>query len=212
MKDRALRIETARFLGSEFLLWLWFGRDVTGGELLIPGRGLVVIAFESQLGLADPSAERERVSIRGADPSGSAEAAEALVVGKLPRKVGLRIAFESNEWTLTIDCRTLGLSGVKLPAIEREGEEAQFYERIHLLEQLHELVHALYAHFLAVRLAPIWASELAPALRRWVLEGALIDAHDFERLHGGASRRSSRPARAVRRAAANGPKIRASHA
>jgi hypothetical protein len=208
VKDRALRIETARFLGSEFLLWLWFGRDATGGELFIPGHGLAIITFETQLALADPSAERERVSIRGADPCGGAEAAEALIVGKLPRKAGLRIEFESNEWTLTIDSHTLALSGVKLPAVDREGEEAQFYERMHLLEQLHELIHRLYALFLGVRLAPVWESEVVPALRRWVLEGALMDAREFERLHG-STRRSSRIVRGV---AADRPKARRRHA
>lgn len=181
--DLVDRIETTRFLGGEFLLWLWFSRDVTGGEVHIKGKGTLIVSLETQLGLADPVADRERVTIRGMDPFGSAEAGEALVTGKLPRKVGLRIVFEQSEWVVTLDSNTLALSGVKLPALSSQGSEELFFERVRSLEQIHELVHALYAHFLGVRLAPTWDSDVAPALKRWVIEGELMDDKRFDRLH-----------------------------
>ena len=181
--DLVDRIETTRFLGGEFLLWLWFSRDVTGGEVHIKGKGTLIVSLETQLGLADPVADRERVTIRGMDPFGSAEAGEALVTGKLPRKVGLRIVFEQTEWVVTLDSNTLALSGVKLPALSSQGSEELFFERVRSLEQIHELVHALYAHFLGVRLAPTWDSDVAPALKRWVVEGELMDEKRFDRLH-----------------------------
>jgi hypothetical protein len=187
--DLVDRIETTRFLGGEFLLWLWFSRDVTGGEVRIKGRGTVYVTLESQIGLSDPIAEREKVAIRGVDPFGSAEAAEALSTGKLPRKVGLRIEFEQAEWVMTVDSHTLALSGVRLPAISSQGAEEIFHERMRLLEQIHELVHALYAHFLGVRLSPAWDSEVAPAVRRWVQDGELMDDKRFDRLH--AKRRAA---------------------
>lgn len=181
--DLVDRIETTRFLGGEFLLWLWFSRDVTGGEIYITGRGAVLVSLETQIALADPLAEREKVSIRGIDPFGGAEASEALSTGKLPRKVGLRVVFEQSEWVMTIDSNTLALSGVKLPAQVSQGSEELFYERMRLLEQIHELVTALYAHFLGVRLSPAWASDVAPALRAWVQSGEVMDEKRFDQLH-----------------------------
>jgi recombination associated protein RdgC len=182
--DLVDRIETTRFLGGEFLLWLWFSRDVTGGEIYIKGRGTLLVSLETQLGLADPIAERERVLIRGLDPFGGTEAGEALAAGKLPRKVGLRIVFEQSEWVMTLDSSTLALSGVKLPALANEREDELLNERMRLLEQVHDLVHALYAHFLGVRLSPAWDSDVLPALRRWVLSGDVMDEKVFDRLHG----------------------------
>ncbi len=181
--DLVDRIETTRFLGGEFLLWLWFCRDVCGGEVRIKGRGALDVTLESQLALSDPIAEREKVAIRGADPCGSAEAAQALTAGKLPRKVGLRIVHEQSEWVMTLDCHTLALSGVRLPAISSQDAHEIFLERMRLLERIHELVHALYGHFLGVRLSPAWQSELAPALRRWVSSGEIMDEKRFDRLH-----------------------------
>jgi hypothetical protein len=189
--DLVDRIETTRFLGGEFLLWLWFSRDVTGGEIHIKGRGTLSVSLETQLGLADPIADRERVLIRGLDPFGGSEAGEALAAGKLPRKVGLRIIFEQSEWVMTLDSSTLALSGVKLPALSNEREDELLNERMRLLEQIHDLVHALYAHFLGVRLSPAWESDVLPALRRWVRSGDLMDEKQFDRLH---ARRAGRGA------------------
>lgn len=182
--DLVDRIETTRFLGGEFLLWLWFSRDVTGGEIQIKGRGTLIVSLETQLALADPIADRERVSIRGLDPCGGAEAGEALLAGKLPRKVGLRVVFDQMEWVVTIDSSSLALSGVKLPAQVSQSSEELFYERMRLLEQIHELVTALYGHFLGVRLSPAWAAEVAPALRAWVQSGEVMDQKQFDQLHG----------------------------
>jgi hypothetical protein len=193
--DLVDRIETTRFLGGEFLLWLWFSRDVTGGEIYIKGRGTLLVSLETQLGLADPIAERERVLIRGMDPFGGTEAGEALAAGKLPRKVGLRIVFEQSEWVMTLDSSTLALSGVKLPALANEREDELLNERMRLLEQVHDLVHALYAHFLGVRLSDKWESDVLPALRLWVRTGDVMDEKVFDRLHArGKARGAERSA------------------
>lgn len=210
--DLVDRIETTRFLGGEFLLWLWFSRDVTGGEIHIKGRGTLVVSLETQLGLADPIADRERVAIRGVDPFGSAEASEALAAGKLPRKVGLRVVFEQSEWVATLDSNTLALSGVKLPAGSGQTEEEVFHERVQRLEEIHDLLQALYAHFLGVRVSPSWESEVAPALRRWVGSGELMDEKHYQRLHArrepGAAVAGRAPARAGKGRAARKPPAR----
>lgn len=181
--DLVDRIETTRFLGGEFLLWLWFSRDVTDGDIEVPDLGVIDVALETQLTLEDPLSDRERVTIRGAAPFGGAEADQALRQGKLPRKVGLRIIYDKSEWVTTLDAATLALQGVKLPAIHSETAEEQFHERMRLLEQLHDLVQGLYRHFLGVRLSPLWQSDLAPAMMSWLTGELVMDAKAYDRLH-----------------------------
>ncbi len=183
--DLVDRIETTRFLGGEFVLWLWFSRDVLDGVLTIPGQGVVEIALESTLVLVDPLEDKERVTIRGRDPLGSPEAEHALLLGKLPRQVGLRFIFEQNEWLATLDAASFALSSVKLPALLSEGEEEHFHERLRFFEQLHDLVQGLYRHFLRVRLSPEWKSGLLPAMQRW-LRGEVLDAEAYEAFHAAA--------------------------
>jgi hypothetical protein len=184
--DLVDRIETTRFLGGEFALWLWFSRDVLDGVIEIPRQGTVEVALESTLLLVDPLADKERVGIRGVDPLGSLEAEQALLRGKLPRKVGLRFTFEQNEWVALLDAASLGLSGVKLPALLSEGEEEHFHERMRFLEQLHDLVQGLYRHFLSVRLSPRWQASLLPAMRDW-LRGELMEREAYELVHAPTS-------------------------
>lgn len=184
--DLVDRIETTRFLGGEFVLWLWFSRDVLDGLLEIPGQGTVEVALESTLLLIDPLAEKERVSIRGLDPLGSLEAEQALLRGKLPRKVGLRCTFEQNEWVALLDAASLGLSGVKLPALLSEDEDEHFHERMRFLEQLHDLVQGLYRHFLRVRLSARWPEALLPAMREW-LRGEVMERQHYLAVHAPAA-------------------------
>jgi hypothetical protein len=183
--DLVDRIETTRFLGGEFVLWLWFSRDVLDGVLEIPGQGVVEVSLESTLVLVDPLEDKERVTIRGRDPLGSLEAEHALLRGKLPRQVGLRFTFEQNEWVATLDAASFALSGVKLPVLLSEGEEEHFHERMRFLEQLHDLVQGLYRHFLRVRLSPEWERGLLPAMQRWV-HGEVLDAEAYAALHATA--------------------------
>lgn len=181
--DLVDRIETTRFLGGEFVLWLWFSRDVTDGDIFIPNLGTIDVTLQSQITLSDPLADQERVSIRGLDPLSSPEADQALQIGKLPRKVGLRLIFEQSEWVLTIDAWTLALTGIKLPALLSEGEEEHFHERMRLFEQVHDLVQALYGHFLGVRLSPAWDSELGPAMASWLKGGEVMPQKRYDALH-----------------------------
>jgi hypothetical protein len=179
--DLVDRIETTRFLGGEFVLWLWLSRDVTEGMIELPEVGSVEVNLESALTLIDPLAEKERVAIRGVDPCATREADQALRRGKLPRKVGLRFVHADSEWICTIDAATLALSGVRLPALLSEGEEEHFHERMRLFEQLHGLVQRLYRHFLGVRLTPAYDEQLLPAMRRWV-GGEIMERASFESL------------------------------
>src|SRR5688572_15193211 len=107
--DLVDRIETTRFLGGEFLLWLWVCQDAADGLIRIPAFGSVDVALESALTLIDPLADKERVNIRGADPCNTHEADQALRRGKLPRKVGLRLVYEQSEWVCTFDAASFAI-------------------------------------------------------------------------------------------------------
>lgn len=190
--DLVDRIETTRFLGSEFLLWLWFAGDVTEGKVETATHGVVEVSLETQLKLADPLSQRETVVLRGDDPCGSAEADQALKSGKLPEKALLRVKHGEMEWLLVLDAPSLGLSAIKLPALLDESTDEPLFERMRLLEQIDELMSELYGTFLNVRLAPSWQQELLPALRKWINGTVALDQQSWRRLHRPRSKRKSR--------------------
>ncbi len=167
--DLVDRIETTRFLGSEFLTWLWFKIELFEGTLEVGELGACEVWLDTTLSLAGWVDEGEKMTLRGAAPSSTPEATEALRQGKVPHRVSLRlIVGGSEEYVLSFNGRTFSVSGVKIPAVLTETTDDQLYERMRLLEQLDQAIVTLYDEFILLRLSALWEGEIAPAMREWV--------------------------------------------
>ena len=181
--DLIEHIEGKRYLGREFLAFLWFESELFEGTLELEGRGSFGLWLESQLTLDGPLQSKEQCKLRGASPSGSAEAHEALRQGKLPTTARVRIDLGEQSFAFLLHAETLRLGSVKLPAVlgEEKDEDEPFYERMRLLEELESLVDGLYKDFVSLRLSDRWDGELLPLLRRWV-QGEEVDAEVYRRV------------------------------
>lgn len=66
-------------------------------------------------------------------------------------------------------------------ALEAADEEHEtFYERMVLTREVEEILEALYADFLALRLGPAWEETVVPALRTWA-RGDDLDEESYRR-------------------------------
>ena len=83
-RDLVERIETTRFLGSEFLVWLWFTTELFEGELELRDGTVLSVWLEAQLSMKSASDAGERIQFTGVAPSTTSEAKLALRRGKLP--------------------------------------------------------------------------------------------------------------------------------
>ena len=86
--DLVERIERNRFVGREFLLWLWFESEVFETNLAPTGQARCALWIEARLTL---SFEKDESVLKSASPAASPEAKEALRQGKLPREARLRL-------------------------------------------------------------------------------------------------------------------------
>ncbi len=161
-------IETKRFLGSEFMMWLWFKSECYESLFENRDHGTLEFWYDDKLTLEAYLAETERNDFKGGAPAHSAEAKTALRHGKRVAKAKLGIIKEGREWTFTLKTDTLDVSGVKLPALLSREEDEQFYERMFLLEELEDIIASLYKEFLTLRLDGVWHDNLLPAMRTWV--------------------------------------------
>jgi hypothetical protein len=161
------RIETTRFLGAEFLVWLWFCSETFDGKFEVEGEELEVW-LDSPLSLESQLEPGERIALRGLHPSGSAEAKEALRQNKLPSKARLIVRSAAHEYSLTLDAATLGVSSAQVPAVLSRDEHEGFLERMELLEGLGRKMDALFVRFVRVRLSPQWTSRWTVAMGSWV--------------------------------------------
>jgi hypothetical protein len=171
-------IERGRFVGREFLVWMWFESEVLEGTLETRAQGSFELWPEAQITLV---AEKEQSRLKGAIPSAQPEAREALRQGKLPTHARLRLIKDGLEYTLQFAADGLTLSSVRIPAtLKQEGDE-QFEERMDLVEKLDALFGSLYSDFLVLRLGAAWDAHVAPAIRAWIRDDESLDVDAYTR-------------------------------
>lgn len=165
--DLVERIETTRFAGSEFLVWLWFKAELFEGEFTLPSGAPLQLWLDSQLLLRSASDGQERIQFTGVAPSASEEAKLALRFDKHPIRARVSLRVEQFEYSLVFDADTFSFGSVKIPALLTEDGDDAFQERIALLDRLDAVWNSLYEEFLALRLAKAWEQEFVPAVGAW---------------------------------------------
>ena len=198
------RIEKRRFVGREFLLWLWFESEVFDATLETREHGSFGLWLERKLVL---SLAKESTRITAPNPGLGPEAKAALQRGQLPQSAGLRITIKDTETSLVLDAERLALTGLKLNTVlDQEDEEpptelmeeltgtrrkpgrAQeqledaddevFYERMRLTTEVESVLEALYRDFLELRLTPAWDEHVVPAIKRFAY-GKAVDGDAY---------------------------------
>lgn len=171
-------IQEKRFVGQEFLAWLWYKSEERSGYIDIPGTGDVLVVFEKHMllefGVGDSN---EKVICRGLQTE-LKEARAGLVMGKKPEQARIRLARGEYEYSVTLTAATLEFRNVRLPrtvAAVDEGDdpeslEGRILERVALFEDLSGLVNDLLRMYIQVRASDDWPTELQK-IRQWVHHG-----------------------------------------
>ncbi|MFN7699045.1 MAG: hypothetical protein ACK6CU_14030 [Deltaproteobacteria bacterium] len=104
-------VEKRRFVGREFLLWLWMESELSEATLSTREHGSFGLWIEKKLVL---SLGEESTKVTAPMPGLGREAKEALLRGQLPEAAGIRIAWNDDETALSIDAERFALRGLKL--------------------------------------------------------------------------------------------------
>ena len=127
-------MEQGRFLGEEFLLWLWMQSMTAGGASGGDGDGSGCFVDDA-IQLVSERGEVKEISLRKGNPSESREAFEALSRGMRPAKVKLRLLSGDLEWVFTLNAATLDMGTLKLPPSTGKAPHERLHDRIFLLEE-----------------------------------------------------------------------------
>jgi recombination associated protein RdgC len=171
-------IQQKRFLGAEFLTWIWFQSERGGGVVDIPDKEAVTLWIDDKIELSSLDPSDQKSVLRGGSPSTSPEARASLKEERKASAVKLRLAKGDREWSFALDAANLDLKSVKIPALLTSEEDDKFFERVHLMEELKEVVELLFKRFIETRTGVEWADE-RKALAQWVAsEGKNVQASD----------------------------------
>jgi len=193
------RIEKRRFVGREFLLFLWLESELFEATLSTQKHGSFGLWLERTLVLSEG---KESTKITAPMPGLGREAKEALLRGQLPESAGIRIAWNDDETSLVLKAESFAVAGLKLKTVldkeepnellaeltggskrpprkvQPEDDRESFYERMSMTQEFEELFETLYHDFLNVRLSHLWREVVEPTLQRWVA-GETIDADAY---------------------------------
>lgn len=165
--DLVDQIETTRFLGREFLLWLWFKSELYETQFQRPDGDTLELWLDSQLTLQSASDNGERAVLKGVAPSGTQEAKVALQHGKLPIRARISAVVGTSAFAFSFDADSFALTLIKLPEVTTKDTDEKLFERLSLLQMLDEVVLEQYQEFLTLRLSELWEGEFVPAILAW---------------------------------------------
>lgn len=168
-------INEKRFLGQEFLTWLWFKSEERGGAVNLDDVGDIQVVFEKHMLLEYGEGEAHEKMICQGLHSELQEARTGLLMGKKLEQARIHLARGDYEWNFSFKGSLMEFRNVKPPktmASSEEGEDAEAWEgrvldKIGLNEEIVRTMDGLFRMFLNIRTGPQWQDELTK-IRAWV--------------------------------------------
>jgi hypothetical protein len=173
--DVSVSYNRYKFIGHEFLTWLWFVlENQTDRVSELSGKGdpteLEIgnrVVLERRMG----NDALESVTIQG-DHAGLEEGMLALKKGALVTEINLVLRVSEWRWQFTLQGESLHLKQIQLPEtgpVETPEEvEGAVLERMALFERITETLDGLFRQFIADRTSDTWSSDTLPRLKAWI--------------------------------------------
>jgi recombination associated protein RdgC len=172
-------ISEKKFLGQEFLTWLWYKSEERGGAVFLPDSGDIQVVFEKHMLLESGEGESlERLICKGLQTE-LQEARTGLLMGKKLEQARIYLAKGDYEWRLTLGATLFEFRNVSLPrtlsaaeeASDAVAVEAKVLERIGMAEEAMHTIDELFRMFLNLRTSSDWSEELV-RIKSWIAKCA----------------------------------------
>lgn len=155
------------FLGNEFLLWLWWKLESGIDAIALPDdQGEVTVMLAKTLSLECPVGENGKETISAEFPTALPESKQAIQHGKLPRKTGMTVIRDGQQFDFTLQAETFAISGAKI-VIDEEVEDFGPEDRIDAVRTLCDTVDGMFHTFCDLRTSDAWNEERL-AIREWL--------------------------------------------
>ena len=170
MLDISISYNKFKFLGYEFMTWLWFA--IEEGKLINTDKKPILleignrIVFENSL-----NNTIETITIKG-DEAGLEEGILALKKGAVVTELNLVYKENEQKWQFTLKGENLNIAGIKTPDtgnIEKQEDiEGVILEKVYLYNKVVEIMDTLFKKFIKIRLSNKWNDETVPLIRNWI--------------------------------------------
>ena len=172
MLDVAVAYNRFKFLGDEFLTWLWFVIEQDSSILKKLDPELTSLEIGNRIVLKKRNKKAaERITIKGEDADLD-EAMLALKKGALVAEFNLIYRSAQQKWQFTLKGESLNLSSLKTPQTappeSQDDLEAAVLEKIFLYDTILQFLEKLYKYFIKLRISNKWEGREIALIKKWI--------------------------------------------
>jgi len=172
MLDISVLYNRYKFLGHEFLTWLWFMIDTDKNYITSLQKDMISFEINNRIVLENSLDNLiENITIKG-DEAGLEEAKLSLQKGGVVTECNFSLKAGDHEWKFNIKGESLNISSLKSPETsqieKKEDIEGVVLEKFYLYEKIVTLVETLYDQFIQIRITNKWEKESIPMIKKWI--------------------------------------------
>jgi hypothetical protein len=172
MLDIAVAYNRYKFIGNEFLTWLWFVIDTDQQFLKTIDDTIDALYVGNRIVIENNiNDSREIITIKG-DDADLEEGLLSLRKGAVVIELNLVYKTDNQKWKFTLKGESLSFSGLKVPETgpveTAEDIEGIVLEKAYLYEKVINLIDCLFNVFLELRLTVDWDYKTVPKIKKWL--------------------------------------------
>ncbi len=170
--DVAVAYNRFKFIGEEFLTWLWFVIATDPKLALKYDPDFVGLEVGNRMVLENKRKESdERVTIKG-DGASLEEGILALRKGAMVIEINLVYRCAELRWQFTVKGESLNISSLSIPhsGLPESDEDLEgiVLERADLYDRAIKLLENLFRHFIKLRISSTWKNKTRAAIGQWI--------------------------------------------
>jgi hypothetical protein len=174
MLDIAVAYNKYKFVGHEFLTWLWYMMENEPEKLAETEPEIQSIAIGNRIVFESRNQNDavEVITIKG-DEADLAEGIISLKKGATVSEMNLVITMNDSQWRFGIKGENLAPASLKVPEtgnIENmeEEEDGAVLEKLFLCEKAVNVMDEIYRMFIKLRISEDWSRKTVPSIQKWI--------------------------------------------
>ena len=154
MLDVSVSYNRYKFLGYEYLTWLWFVVETRQEQIASATDNAVTLGLGNRIVLENKKKDaQESITIQG-DEAGLEEGMLALKKGALVTELNLLLRIGDQDWRFTVK--------------GEEDLEGAVLEKVHLCEQAIVAMDNIFKVFIGLRISDDWNKKVVPRMKKWI--------------------------------------------
>ena len=172
MLDVAVAYNRYKFLGEEFLTWLWHVIEKNQNLLKNFDQNFVALEVGNRIVFENRRKESaERITIKG-EGAGLEEGFLALKNGALVTELNVVYRSAHLVWHFTLKGESLNISNLKVPQTDvpetDDDIEGYVLEKLYLYDKSLQFLNNIFAYFVKLRISDTWKIKEVPIIRKWI--------------------------------------------